>query len=176
LATPNVCATGLKLQAAFANSGRTYGSRRLRTALAHDGTAIGRYRIRSLMKKHQLHPVWKRKFVNTTDSKHDLPISPNVLDRQFDVTGPNQAWVCDITYIRTRSGWLYLAAVMDLYARKIVGWACAPDMPAQLVCAAIANGYSSAQTVARPDRTFRPGKSIRQCAAPGGAVKAPARW
>lgn len=137
LATPKVCATSLKLQSAFASSGRTYGSRRLRTALAHDGIAIGRYRIRSLMKKHQLRSVWKRKFVNTTDSKHGLPVSPNVLDRQFDVAGPNQAWVCDITYIHTRAGWLYLAAVMDLYARKIVGWACTPDMPAQLVCAAL---------------------------------------
>lgn len=136
-AKPNVCVAGLKLQAAFANSGRTYGSRRLRTALAHDSISIGRYRIRSLMKKHQLRPVWKRKFVNTTDSKHDLPVSLNVLNRQFDVAGPNQVWVCDITYIRTRTGWLYLAAVMDLYARKIVGWACAPDMPAQLVCAAL---------------------------------------
>lgn len=134
---PKVCATSVKLQAAFACSGRTYGSRRLRTALANEGIAVGRHRIRSLMKKHQLRPVWKRKFINTTDSRHSLPVSPNVLDRQFDVAGPNQAWVCDITYIRTRRGWLYLAAVMDLYARKIVGWAMAPDMPAQLVCAAL---------------------------------------
>lgn len=137
LAPPTVCATSVKLQAAFAASGRTYGSRRLCTALADNGIAIGRYRIRSLMKRHQLRPVWKRKFINTTDSKHGLPVSLNVLDRQFDVAGPNQAWVCDITYIRTRSGWLYLAAVMDLYARKIVGWAMAPDMPAELVCAAL---------------------------------------
>ena len=137
LAVPTVCATSLKLQAAFAGSGRTYGSRRLCSALVKDGIAIGRHRIRSLMKKHQLRPVWKRKFVNTTDSRHGLPVSPNILDRQFDVAGPNQAWVCDITYIRTRSGWLYLAAVMDLYARKIVGWAMAPDMPAELVCAAL---------------------------------------
>lgn len=136
-ATPAVCATSVKLQAAFAASGCAYGSRRLRTALQDDGTMIGRYRVRSLMKKHQLRPVWKRKFVNTTDSKHDFAVSPNILNRQFDVAAPNQAWVSDITYIRTRSGWLYLAAVMDLYARKIVGWAMAPDMPAQLVCAAL---------------------------------------
>jgi transposase InsO family protein len=136
-ATLTVCATSVKLKAAFACSGYTYGSRRLRTALATQGLAVGRHRIRSLMEKHQLRPVWKRKFVNTTNSKHDLPVSPNVLNRQFEVAGPNQAWVCDITYIRTRRGWLYLAAVMDLYARKIVGWAMAPDMPAQLVCAAL---------------------------------------
>lgn len=136
-ATPTACATSVKLQAAFAASGCAYGSRRLCTALQDDGMTIGRYRVRSLMKKHQLRPVWKRKFVNTTDSKHDLPVSPNILNRQFDVAAPNQAWVSDITYIRTRSGWLYLAAVMDLYARKIVGWAMASDMPAQLVCAAL---------------------------------------
>jgi putative transposase len=136
-ATLTVCATSVKLKTAFACSGYTYGSRRLRTALATQGLAVGRHRIRSLMKKLQLRPVWKRKFVNTTNSKHDLPVSPNVLNRQFEVAGPNQAWVCDITYIRTRRGWLYLAAVMDLYARKIVGWACGKDMPAQLVCAAL---------------------------------------
>jgi putative transposase len=136
-AGPTVCATSVKLQAAFVCSGHTYGSRRLRTALVTQGLAIGRHRIRSLMKQHQLRPVWKRKFVNTTNSKHSLPVSPNVLNRQFEVAGPNQAWVCDITYIRTRRGWLYLAGVMDLYARKIVGWAMAPDMPAQLVCAAL---------------------------------------
>jgi transposase InsO family protein len=137
LATPTVCVASVKLQAAFAASGRSYGSRRLRAALSHDGLAIGRYRVRKLMKRCQLRPVWKRKFVHTTDSKHDLPISPNVLNRQFEAAGTNQAWVSDITYIRTRSGWLYLAAVMDLYARKIVGWAMAPQMPAQLVCAAL---------------------------------------
>ena len=66
-----------------------------------------------------------------------LPISPKVLDRQFKPTQPNQAWVADITYIRTRSGWLYLAVVLDLFARKVVGWAMAPDMQAGLVCRAL---------------------------------------
>ena len=73
----------------------------------------------------------------TTDSRHALPIAPNVLDRQFAPAQPNQAWVSDITYIRTRSGWLYLAAVMDLFSRKIVGWAMAPGMPATLNVAAL---------------------------------------
>ena len=66
-----------------------------------------------------------------------LPTSPNVLDRQFNPAQPNQAWVTDITYIRTRSGWLYLAVVLDLFARKVVGWAMAPDMQASLVCRAL---------------------------------------
>ena len=66
-----------------------------------------------------------------------MPVSPNVLARQFETPLPNQAWVSDITYIRTRSGWLYLAAVLDLHSRKIVGWAMASEMPATLVCAAL---------------------------------------
>ena len=76
LEAPSVCAIGVKLQAAFAASGHTYGYQRLCAALRNEGIAIGRHRTRSLMRKHQVRPVWKRKFVNTTNSKHDLPISP----------------------------------------------------------------------------------------------------
>lgn len=134
---PVVCEVDVQLKAAFAASGRTYGSRRLRTALASRGIAVGRYRVRRLMREHGLRSVWKRKFVHTTDSKHALAISPNVLNRQFNPTQANQAWVADITYIRTRSGWLYLAVVLDLFARKVVGWAMAADMQAGLVCRAL---------------------------------------
>ena len=134
---PEVCAASVHLKAAFAASGRTYGSRRLRTALRMRGVTLGRHRVRSLMRTNGLRSVWKRKFVHTTDSKHTMPVSPNVLARQFEKALPNQAWVSDITYIRTRSGWLYLAAVLDLHSRKIVGWAMAPEMPATLVCTAL---------------------------------------
>ena len=134
---PVVCAASVHLQAAFAASGRTYGSRRLRTALHMSGVTMGRHRVRSLMRANKLRSVWKRKFVHTTDSKHTMPVSPNVLAREFEKPLPNQAWVSDITYIRTRSGWLYLAAVLDLHSRKIVGWAMAPEMPATLVCTAL---------------------------------------
>ena len=134
---PAVCEVSVQLKNAFAASGGAYGSRRLRTAVASRGIVIGIYRVRRLMRKHGLRSTWKRKFVHTTDSKHALPISPNVLDRQFNPTMPNQAWVADITYIRTRSGWLYLAVVLDLFARKVVGWAMAPDMHATLVCQAL---------------------------------------
>ena len=82
-------------------------------------------------------PVWQRKFVHTTDSNHDLPIAANILNRRFNPAAPNVAYVTDITYIRTRSGWLYLAMVLDLFSRKIVGWAMAPKMPAELACAAL---------------------------------------
>jgi len=127
----------VQVKAAFTASGRSYGSRRVRMALAQRGVQMGRFRVRRLMRENGLRPVWKRKFVSTTDSKHDYPVAQNLLDRQFDVAQPNQAWVSDITYIRTRQGWLYLAVVMDLYARKIVGWAMAPTMPAELVAAAL---------------------------------------
>ena len=135
--TPAVCAVSVELKAAFAASGGTYGSRRLRSAVASVGMEVGIYRVRRLMRDHGLLPVWKRRFTHTTDSKHTLPTSPNVLDRQFNPAQPNQAWVADITYIRTRSGWLYLAVVLDLFARKVVGWAMAPDMQASLVCRAL---------------------------------------
>jgi len=132
-----LCVASIHLQAAFTASGNTYGSRRLQTSLRRQGLQVGRYRVRRLMRQHGIKPVWKRKFVHTTDSKHDLPIAENVLNRQFQPARPNAAWVADITYIRTRSGWLYLAAVLDLYSRKIVGWAMAPNMAAELVCAAL---------------------------------------
>jgi transposase InsO family protein len=127
----------VRLKAAFAASGRSYGSRRLAAALQAQGPAVGRYRVRRLMREAALRPVWKRKFVHTTDSKHELPVAENLLNRQFDVAAPNQAWTSDITYIRTRQGWLYLAAVMDLFSRKIIGWAMAPTMPTELVAQAL---------------------------------------
>ena len=132
-----VCSESVHLKAAFAASHKAYGSRRLRTAMAERGLTMGRHRVRTLMRINGLRPVWRRKFVHTTDSKHSMAVSPNVLDRQFEQAMPNRVWVADITYIRTKSGWLYLAAVLDLHSRKIVGWAMAPSMPAGLVCAAL---------------------------------------
>ena len=132
-----VCPVSVRLQAAFARSGLCYGSRRLQAALRGEGIKLGRYRVRGLMRTHGLRATWKRKFIHTTDSRHNLPTAANVLDRQFQPAGPNQAWVSDITYLRTRSGWLYLAAVMDLFSRKIVGWAMAPMMTSDLVLQAL---------------------------------------
>ena len=134
---PVVCADSVHLKAAFAASGRAYGSRPLCAALQKQGVAIGRYRVRTLMRANGLRLVWRRKFMYTTDSRHDLSVSPNVLARQFDQPLPNQAWVCDITYICTRSSWLYLAAVLDLHSCKIVDRAKVPEMPTPLVCAAL---------------------------------------
>jgi putative transposase len=130
-------------KAAFEASGRSYGSRRLSAALRAKGLSVGRYRARQLMRSNALQTRWRRKFVHTTDSRHELPVAGNVLARQFKPARPNQAWVSDMTYIRTRSGWLYLAVVLDLFSRKIVGWAMAPSMPAELVCAALSMAIAS---------------------------------
>jgi len=135
--SPVICAAVVHLKAEFAASGRSYGSRRLVTAMQARQIFIGRYKVRRLMREANIKPVWKRKFVNTTDSKHNLPVAENILSRQFNPSEPNQAWTSDITYIRTRTGWLYLAVVMELYSRKIIGWAMSPAMPADLVCRAL---------------------------------------
>ncbi|PWF48640.1 IS3 family transposase [Massilia glaciei] len=136
-AKPVLCKASVHLKAAFTASHQSYGSRRLVTAMKNQGIEIGRYKVRSLMRKASLKPVGKRKFIHTTDSKHDLPVAANVLNRQFNPVAPNMAYVSDITYIRTGAGWLYLAIVLDLYARRVVGWAMAPSMPAKLVCDAL---------------------------------------
>ena len=144
-AKPAVCKASVHLKAAFMASHQSYGSRRLVTAMANAGLRIGRYKVRRLMRQAALKPVWKRKFVHTTDSKHGLPVAANVLNRQFNPAAPNLAYVSDITYIRTGAGWLYLATVLDLYARKVVGWAMAPSMPAKLVCDALSMAIGQRQ-------------------------------
>jgi len=131
------CVEGAHAKSVFEASGQSYGSRRVSAALRRQGLKVGRYRARTLMREHALRPRWRRKFVHTTDSRHGMPVAANVLGRRFDPAAPNRAWVSDLTYIRTRSGWLYLAVVLDLYSRKVVGWAMAPSMPAQLVCDAL---------------------------------------
>lgn len=136
-AKPVLCKASVHLKAAFTASHQSYGSRRLVTAMAIQGIQVGRHKTRRLMRQAGLKSVWKRKFVHTTDSNHDLPIAANILDRQFNPVAPNLAYVTDLTYIRTGSGWLYLAIVLDLFSRKVVGWAMAPNMPAELVCAAL---------------------------------------
>jgi putative transposase len=125
------------VKAAFITSGASYGSRRVREAVRAQGLRIGRFKVRRLMREARLRTVWKRKFISTTDSRHSLPVAPNVLERRFEASGPDRAWVSDITYVRTAQGWLYVAVVLDLYSRRVVGWSMAPDMTAGLVVAAL---------------------------------------
>jgi putative transposase len=101
----------------------TYGSPRVHAELRSKGQRVSKKRVERLMREGGLQARRKRPFRRTTDSNHTLPIAPNVLDRQFDVKAPNQAWVTDVTYIATHEGWLYLAAILDLFSRRVVGWA-----------------------------------------------------
>lgn len=117
----------------FKKSRGNYGTRRLKIGLSDQGRRVSRRRIGRLMMTAGLACKTKKKFKVTTDSKHNLPIAPNFLDRQFTVARPNQAYVGDITYIHTQEGWLYLAVVIDLYSRQIVGWSMAEHMRAELV-------------------------------------------
>ena len=117
----------------FNTSRKTYGTRRLKKQLAEKGWKVSRRRIGRLLKEMGLSCKTKRKFKATTDSKHNHPIAPNLLNREFDVDMPDQYYVGDITYIATQEGWLYLAVVIDLFSRKVVGWSMANHMRASLV-------------------------------------------
>lgn len=116
------------------NEGRQkYGIRKVHGRLVQHGVLISRKRTARLMFKANLKPKLKRKFKVTTNSNHKLHVAPNLLQRQFFIAEPNRVWAGDITYISTKKGWLYLAIVMDLYSRKIVGWSMANHMRAELV-------------------------------------------
>jgi putative transposase len=117
----------------FAQGRQTYGTRRLKKKLAKQGLSVSRRRIGRLLKKAGLSCKTTRKFKVTTDSKHNNPIAPNLLNRQFAVEQANQYYVGDITYIWTQEGWLYLAVVIDLYSRLVVGWSMAKHMRTSLV-------------------------------------------
>jgi putative transposase len=101
------------------------------------GIRVGKERVRLLMQRNGIKARGKRKFVVTTDSKHDLPIAPNLLNRDFTQEAPNQVWSSDITYIATDEGWLYLTAVIDLFSRQVVGWSMRDHMQASVVTDAL---------------------------------------
>jgi putative transposase len=126
-----------KIQAVHSESRQTYGSPRVHASLKAEGYQIGRNRVARLMRENDIRPRTKRKFKVTTDSRHDHPIAPNLLDRQFTVAAPNTVWLADLSYIWTREGWLYLAVVLDLFSRQVVGWAMDERMPQELTLAAL---------------------------------------
>jgi putative transposase len=114
-----------------------YGAPRIHAALRADGQTASRSRVERLMHHHGIRARTPRRFrVRTTDGHHDLPIAPNRLDQKFAAERPNQVWLADITYVPTGEGWLYLAVVLDLFTRKIVGRAMRDPMPAELTIAA----------------------------------------
>lgn len=125
------------IHAEFKKHPRGCGSRMITGALRAAGIAISRKRVVRLMSEANLRHRLKRRFVKTTNSKHTRPVAPNVLNRAFDVGEPNKVWASDITYIYTRAGWAYLAAVLDLGSRKVVGWQVGPTMEGELVLSAM---------------------------------------
>ena len=118
---------------AFKKGRKNYGTRRIKDVLKKEKTTVSRRRIGRLMQEENLEVQTKRKFKVTTDSNHNKPIAPNLLEREFTVATPNTVYVGDITYIPTREGWLYLAVVIDLFSRAVVGWAMGSRMTADLV-------------------------------------------
>lgn len=106
----------------FKESFGSYGAPRIRAELIKRGYNVSRPRVARIMGANGLFAKRKRKFRTTTDSGHDYPLAPNILDRDFTVNGQNQVWVSDITYIRTGEGWMYLTVIIDLFNRKVVGW------------------------------------------------------
>jgi transposase InsO family protein len=128
-----------EITALHVQSRQTYGSPRIVAALRTRGRRHGRHRVARLMKHAGLCGRQKGRYrVHTTDSNHDHPIAPNRLAEAPKPTAPNQIWVADITYIPTQAGWLYVAAILDLYSRKIVGWAMSQSIDAALVLQALA--------------------------------------
>ncbi len=130
-----------KVRVIHTESDGTYGSRRTSKKLRQGGDNVGRCRARSLMKKAAVSVKHRKKFKKTTDSNHKLPVAPNLLDRQFEVQTADTVWCADITYLWTMQGWLYLAVIIDLYSRKIVGWAMSNRMKSSLVEQALCMAY-----------------------------------
>jgi len=119
------------------SSDNTYGTRRIRKSLNALHYSVGRNKTRRLMREAEVQVRYRKKYKVTTNSNHKHPLFENILNRQFDVNKPNVAYVSDITYIRTNEGWLYLAVVIDLFSRKVLGWSMDSRMKATLVCDAL---------------------------------------
>jgi putative transposase len=130
-----------RVAALHAESDRSYGRERIVRALAEQGTLVGHERVRQSLLRQGLQPVYKRPYRVTTDSRHEKPVAPNVLERRFEGWQPNQAWVADITYILTAEGWVYLACILDLASRRIVGWSMSERMKVELIGEALTSAY-----------------------------------
>ena len=155
------------IRAIHARTKGAYGSPRIYDELKDAGHPVGKRRVERLMREHGLKARHKRRFKATTDSRHSLPIAPNVLDRKFTPSVPNAAWVADITYISTAEGWLYLAVVIDLYDRAVVGWSIRPRMTADIVIDAFDDGVVQAPPAKRVVASQRSRQPIRQPGVPG---------
>ena len=125
------------IRASFRASRRRYGSPRVHADLRAAGHRVARKRVARLMRQDGLRARHRRRFVRTTQSRHKLPIAPNVVARAFEVSAPNQVWVSDLTYLRTQTGFVYMAVVLDLFARRVVGWTVSENLDAGIAVAAL---------------------------------------
>jgi putative transposase len=130
-----------KIHFLFEKSRKTYGSRRLVEALHAEGHKAGRFKVRSLMKELNLEARYPKRFRITTDSNHALAVAPNMLNRQFNPLKPNEVWSTDISYVWTLEGWMYVAVVIDLYSRQVVGWSIDEHMRTSLCLNALQMAY-----------------------------------
>lgn len=126
-----------KIKEVHQESRGTYGSPRLHAELKAQGFEVGRNRVARIMREQGITGQMPRKFRRTTDSNHTFPVEENILARDFNVDGPDKVWATDITYVRTWEGWLYLAVVIDLFSRKVVGWSMANHLRTELVLDAL---------------------------------------
>lgn len=127
-----------RIQVIHADSRKTYGSPRVHRELRSQGTQISRKRVERLMREAGVRVKPQARFVVTTDSDHGLPVAPNLLQQDFSASAPDRRWVTDITYVPTGEGWLYVAAILDLFSRRVVGWAMQERMDRSLVLTALA--------------------------------------
>ena len=146
---------------------QAYGARRIHAELRGRGYRIGLPRIERLMRENGIRARHKRRYKATTDSRHTLPVAPNVLDRHFTPDAPNRVWTGDITYIATAEGWLYLAVVIDLFNREVIGWSIKPRMTTDLVLDALSMAWFRRRP--EPGVLFHSdrGSPVRQSCLPG---------
>ena len=145
-----------KIREIHEDNHKVYGAPKIYEELKNQGESCGKNRVARIMRNAGIRSKTKRKFKATTNSRHKFPVTPNLVAQQFDVNTPNKVWVADITFIHTAEGWLYLAALMDLYSRRIVGWSMGNRMTRQLtidaLTMAIANRHELNGLIHHSDR------------------------
>jgi transposase InsO family protein len=137
-----------KIKSVFEQSGQTYGSPRIFDELKEEGISCSQKRVARLMRLADLKAVLPKRFVRTTDTDHSLPVADNLLDRHFEADAPDLKWTSDITYVWTGEGWLYLGVVLDLFSRRVVGWAMGQTLERSLVLSALSMARTARQPAA----------------------------
>ena len=135
------------VRAAFRRSRESYGAERVHHELAENGIEVGRHRVARLMRGNGMSPKRQQKFKKTTDSQHNKAVASNLLDQTFSAEAPNEKWAADISYIWTAQGWLYLAVMLDLYSRRVIGWAVGARLTSDLPLRALNPDFSPKNSV-----------------------------